>query len=590
MKKQIHWDLSDLYKDIDDSHIDLDLKKAKILTSLFVKKYKGKIENSTPAKKLVTAIKEYEEILEKLDKILSFANLVFAADSKNPKHGAFLQKTKTVYTDIAQQLIFFELEIIRLEKSVLKKLIGNPQLDNYKHYLKRVLEFAPHRLSEAEEKVITNKSLTGRSAFIRLFNEELAGKKFKLITNKREILITEAEVLSLLYDKNRQKRRLAADSLTQGLREELRRFTFISNTLVQDKSINDKLFKYSYPEESRHKENEIYKRVVDTMIDVVAKNYKIVQDHYKFKTRVLGIKKLYDYDRYAPVIQTKSKVNYKDSQKIILESFTNFSPQYANAAEAFFENNWIDVYPQDGKQGGAFCHYGLPAGHPYIFLNYTNNINDCLTLAHELGHGIHAYLFKKQPYLNFDTPLTIAETASVFGEMLVFDNLARKVKGQEKFALYINKVEGIFATVFRQTAMFKFERDFHNAYREKGELTHQEIGNFWMQRQKEMFGASVTLRPNYGIWWSYIPHFLHTPFYVYAYAFGELLTLSLYAKYKKEGKTFVDKYMEMLSFGGSKSPDELLKPLGVNLKDPNFWQEGIDFIKKLTQETRALYA
>lgn len=585
------WDLSDLYKTALDPQIDQDLKEANKKTENFDKKYRLRFnkKNISP-KTLLQAIREYEEILTLVSKPLHFANLLFSQDSKTQKNGAFLQKTKTAYVEVSQKLLFFNLELSLLPEIELKKLQKDKLLENYFHFIKRLLDFKPHRLSEIEEKIFADKSLTSSSAFVRLFDEENSKKKFYLQIGKKIKVLTQSEILDLFHEPDRSKRKAAAIAISKGLNEDIDRLTFITNILAEDKRINDKYFKFLNPEDSRHLDNEINPDVVQTMVNTIVENYKVVEDFYLFKAKVLGLKKLETYDLYAPVTSSRKKVDYNKAQEMVLTAFKEFNEKYFFAGKEFFDKGWIDVLPKDGKRGGAFCDYGLPNHHPYILLNYTNNLRQVLTLAHELGHGIHARFFKNQPLLNFDTPLTIAETSSVFAEILVFDNLKKQITNKkELFSLYMGKIEDTFATVFRQVGMYRFEQELHNLRRTKGELEKREIGEIWQKTRIEMFGKAVNIDKNSSNWWSYIPHFIHTPFYVYAYAFGELLTLSLYTKYKKDGDLFVQKYLDFLKAGGSKSPDELLKPLGINLEDPDFWQGGINYIKDLVKEAKELY-
>ncbi|TSC90127.1 MAG: oligoendopeptidase F [Microgenomates group bacterium Gr01-1014_5] len=583
------WDLSSLYKSITDPKIAKDLKLTLWQAKSFNKKYKGSLESIT-AKKLAGALCKYETILQEAVKPVTFATLIFAENSNNSKNSAFYQEMKARHLEIYQQVLFFELELLQLPENKLVSLTKDEALQNYHHFLKLLLINKSHRLSEKEERIFNDKSLTGSGAFVRLFDEELARKKFDFTLRGKKKLLNESVLLDLFHNPDRETRKAAALALSKGLQEELKRLTFITNILAEDKAVNDRYFKYQYPEESRHLANEIDRETVETLTRVVTKNYKIVQEYYTFKKSVLGYKTLEVYDVYAPSGKTTKKISYQEAKNITLSSFTKFTPEYSGAAKLFFDNNWIDVGIKEGKRGGAFCEYVTPDLHPFILMNYSGNIRDVLTLAHELGHGVNAYYSRKQTYLNFDWPLILAETASVFAEMLVFDHLKEELSPREKFSLYMSKVEDIFATIFRQISMYQFEQDIHYARGKKGELTAEEIGKLWNKRRREMFGNSVEVSDDYNSWWSYIPHFKHTPFYVYAYAFGELLTLSLYNEYKKDKEEFVPKYLELLSAGGTKTPEELLKPLGVNLKDEKFWQGGVDLINNLVRETRKMYA
>ncbi|MBI5392032.1 M3 family oligoendopeptidase [Candidatus Woesearchaeota archaeon] len=586
MKKEIpSWDLSDLYKNINDPKISSALKQNLTKAEQFEKTYRGKIKDKNlTSQGLLNAIKEYEAILQENIKPEVYANLMFAADVKNPRHGAFMQQMKAGCLDVFQKMLFFELELLQQEEKKLELFEKDPVLKNYRHYLEKQRIIKPHRLSEAEEKILNDKSLTSSAAFYRLYQEELSVKKFKVKTKT----LSETEVLDLLHHPKQETRKAAAEGLTKGLQEEARRLTFIANIMLQDKSIEDKYRKFPNPEYSRHLANEIDQATVDTMTSVVTSNYKLVQEFYELKKKIMKMPKLYDYDRYAPIQEPKEKIPFEKAKEIILTSFSSFSPEYAKIARQFFDNKWIDAATREGKRGGAFCMYVTPDLHPYVLVNYTDKIREVETLAHELGHGVNACLMRKQTGLNFDNPLTLAETSSIFGEMLVFDDLKEKVSKEEKLSLYIQMIESVFASVFRQTAMYKFEQDVHAA-RKKWELSTEEMNTFWRKRQKEMFGNAVELTADYDWWWSYIPHFWESPFYVYAYSFGELLTLALYAKYKKEGKRFVPKYLRLLELGSTVSPKEALAPLGIDLQKKEFWESGIKVIQELIEEAEKLY-
>ena len=584
--KTPEWDLSNLYKGIDDPDIDKDLKSSLAKAERFSNSYKGFFSN-LPIRPdaLLPVLKEYEAILESAILPIIYGELVFSADT-NPAHGAFLQKMKARSVAINQHLIFFELELAKLSEKNLAELAAHPTLARYAHYLDVQRIWQPHRLTLLEEKLMSDKNLTGAGAFSRLFDEELSSKKF-IFKNKK---VSEEIVLKMLHSPRRSERKRAAESLTHGLNEEARRLTYITNIMAEDLAVDGRYRKYTSPEASRHLANETSQDVVDVMSSVIAEHYVVVQDFYRFKRNALKLSKLYDYDRYAPISKTSSKkIDFQAGKKIVLDSYRRFSPEFSDSAKRFFDEKRIDANMREGKRGGAFCMSVNTKLYPYVLMNYQGNANDVKTLAHELGHGVHGHLMMEGTFLQYGAPLTICETASVFGELLVFKALLKDMKSKkEKFSLYISKIEDIFATVFRQHAMYKFEQDVHRGRREKGELATNEISALWRHRQSEMFGDSVTLTPGYDIWWSYIPHFIHTPFYVYAYAFGELLTLSLYAMYEKEGKPFVPRYMKFLSEGGSKSPENLLQPFGIDLRDRKFWQGGMDIIQTLIAEMKEL--
>jgi oligoendopeptidase F len=473
----------------------------------------------------------------------------------------------------------------------LKVLAQAVELSRFRNFLLKLISSKPHRLSEREEQILQEKQMTGASAFTRLFDEEFAAKRYLL----RGQVLTEAQILDKLHDPNRKVRKEAAEGFTKGLKEESRRLTFIFNTILQDKSIDDRLAKFSSPEASRHLANQISQKAVDAMVGEVSRSTALVARYYKLKSRLLKVGKLFDYDRYAPVGRdSNTDISFDQARAIVTEASTKFSPVYADIVDQFFRKRWIHAAPTPGKISGAFCSFATADTHPFVLVNYSGTLKEVLTLAHELGHAVHAYLMREKGYINFGVPLTIAETASVFGEMLVFDHLRTEIKNPKQLlSLYCSKIEGVFATVFRQVSMHRFEQSAHAARRSHGELSAEQFSKLWRQHQEEMFEGAVTLTPGYNNWWSYIPHFLHTPFYVYAYAFGELLTVSLYSQYqdalhKGEESKFVARYLEMLSLGDSKSPAELVRPFGISLENAQFWRGGIKIIEGLLSELEEL--
>jgi len=420
--------------------------------------------------------------------------------------------------------------------------------------------------------------------------EEGIKKVFEIEMDGDEKKLNESGILSLLHSPKRKVRKLGSEAMTAGLKKDLYLNSFIYNNLLNDSKIFDELRNYKYPEHSRYMEEETDKEVVDLLISLVSKKYELVSRYYLLKKKILKLSQLYDYDRYAPIESSDKEVELGEAKKIVLESFGEFSETMKENAEKFFDNNWLDTKPGTGKANGAFCSYVTPDTHPYILLNYTGKTRDVMTLAHEIGHGIHALLARDRGFLSFDSSLALAETASVFGEMLVFNKEIQTISTKkEKLALICGKIEDIIATVFRQTCMYKFEQEVHQKRRSSGELTENEFNDIWHEKNAEMFGDSVKLTENYKVWWSYITHFMHSPFYVYTYAFGELLTLSLYGKYKKEGKSFEKKYLKLLSAGGSKSPKKLLKEIGIDITKKEFWNSGIDMIEELIKEAEDLF-
>jgi oligoendopeptidase F len=582
------WDLSALYKSVDDLKIKSDLAKNLVDAQRAAKKYRGRLAKMDN-KQILVALKELETIGNLSSKLGNFGELVLSTDSQNPKNNVLNQQITDKLTEVGNLLIFFDLEIMELPEKRIKELVNDPILKNYRHHLAEVVKYKPHHLTESEEKIFNDKAVTGPMAFNRLFDQHFATRKFDVKLGKVVKTMTETEALNLTMNPDRETRKSAANAITKTLAEDKDMLTLIYNMIVKDAAINMRWHKFQKPEDPRHMVNEIDQKTVDAMAEAVQAGYGIVEDFYNFKKRVMGLPKLFVYDRYAPISKSDKTYSFAEAKKIILSSFTKFSKEFGSAAREFFDKKWIHAEVKIGKRGGAYCSYVTPDTHPVVFVNYQGKARDVQTLAHELGHGINAYMMRIQTPLNFNTPLTLAETASVFGEMLVFDDLKETIKDpKEKFALYVEKIQDIFATVFRQTSMYKFEQDFHALQKEKGELTTEEINTIWTKRQKEMFGNSVDISGSEQ-WWSYVPHFLHTPFYVYAYSFGELLVLSLYAQYKKDPKTFVPKYLELMSAGSSKSPQELLKPFGINLSDRKFWQGGINIIKELVVEAKQIY-
>ncbi|MDF1497214.1 MAG: M3 family oligoendopeptidase [Patescibacteria group bacterium] len=583
------WDLTDFFTGIDDPNIAAQIQDVHQKAEAFANKFRDKINNSNISLAVfLEALTSYNDILEQITKIGAFAHLNYSADTSDPKNGAFLQKIQSEYEKLMQTLLFFDIQILELPQEKLEALIKNPELKKFSHYLRILKDYKPHQLSEPEEKIMTAKSLTGGQAFCRLFEQEMAAKVFKIDGDDKDF--SEAEILSILYDSDRDKRKNAASAVTTGLKEEIRRLAFITNTLLQEKKINDRFRNFSSPEAERHLDNQISQSTVDQLSNTVKNNYFIVQDFYHHKRDLLGYEELFDYDRYAPIEDKTPKYTYEQAQEIVISSFKNFDPKFAEIAKEFIDKNWIDIGSRAGKQAGAFCSFITPNHHPLILLNYQGTARDVMTMAHELGHGIHAYLARKQNYLQFHAPLTVCETASIFCEMLVFESLKEKLQDDPKAlkTLYISKIEEIFASVFRQMAMYHFEKNLHAAHAKKGEILVEEINAIWRETQTEMFGDSVTLTKGYDYWWSYIPHFINTPFYVYAYSFGELLSLSVYNLYKQKGDSIKQTYFDFLEAGGSKSPNDLVKGFDMDLDDPKFWEVGMGLIRNLIKEMKKL--
>jgi oligoendopeptidase F len=590
---QVRWDLSALFSGIDDPRIEETWSKAHADADAFASKYRGKIESSElTAEMLAQALKEYEALATSLAKPLGFAHLLFAADTGDPKLGAFLQKQMEKGTELNVKLMFFDLELMAAPEEVIASISQDPALENYRHYIQVVRTFSDHRLSEPEEIILEETANTGNRAWERLFEEVTSNHSYKLQRpGSGEIEeVSQEELLNLLRNPDRGVRQAAADAFTAGLKEMERVLVFTYNNLIQDKAVGDRLREYEYPEQSRHKANELDRETVDLVVSMCRENYGLVERFYNVKREILGLPELTHIDRYAPLFDAEEPVSWDEAKQIVLEAFGQFSEEMEARAREFFDKNWIDAEPRKGKRGGAFCAYNTPDTHPVMFQSYMNLADDVMTLAHELGHGVHASLSRAQSYFNFHGTLPLAELASTFGEMLVFEKLVAGATEKDQLALYASKIEGIFATVFRQAAMFSFERRCHVARREEGELTPEQFGDIWQEELQTMFGNSVKLGDQHRSWWSYVSHFIAVPFYVYAYSFGELLVLSLYQRAKVEGPSFAGKYIELLRLGGSRSPQELMATVGVDLKSREFWQGGFDALEKLVGEFERLWA
>lgn len=587
------WDLSALFASPDDPKIDESWKAAHEMADAFETAFRGKIEvEDLQAQTLFQAIRDLEAICTLMDKPIWFANLLFQADTTNPKNGAFLQAQMERSSEVRVKLMFFELELQSAPEATIQRLLNDPVLASYRHFIQTSRAFSPHKLSEAEEVLMEELANTGSRAWNRLFDEVTANQTFQLIRpGKTEVEeLSQEEVLTLLRDPDRALRQAAADAFTEGLTEIQKTIAFIYNNLVQDKRVDDRLRKHPYPEHSRHLSNELDKETVDLVTSMCAERHDLVARYYRVKRDILKLPELTHIDRYAPLFEAESTIGFEKARGIILEAFGGFSPELKTRCQEFFEKNWIDAGPRPGKSGGAFCAYNTPDTHPVILLSYLGNLKDVSTLAHELGHGVHASLSRDQTYVNFHGTLPLAELASIFGEQLVFERLVADADLRDQLALLADKIEGTFATVFRQASMFRFEQKVHVKRREEGEIPIEVLDALWQEEMQSMFHDSIKLGDQHAKWWTYVGHFFGSPFYVYAYAFGELLTLSLYDRAKQEGPGFADKYVELLRLGGSRTPAELMATVGVDLGSRAFWQGGFDAIEHMIGQFEALWA
>ncbi len=573
------WNLEDLYESLQDELLQDDLDLCMQEAELLKEGCAGKLEELDPAV-FARTVRRLERIQVNLGRIDTFAFLHFVTQVKNSAAGAFLQQSKEAASQVNRELVFFDLEWAKMDQESADRFLKAEETVSYRHYLTNLRRYADHLLSHSEETLLVELSPVGRESWLTLFEKLMGHLEFG--ENKR----SEEEVLSDLYHGSREVRKTAALELTEGLQSQLHILTHTFNTILAEKMIDDRLRSYPSWVSNRNLSNELEDQTVDALVTSTTKRYDIVQRYYELKKELLGLDELHDYDRYAPLKGLPDQlVPWQECREMVLEGFRAFSPEMADIATLFFEEKWIHAPLLEGKRGGAFAHPAVPDAHPYILVNYTGNLRDVSTVAHELGHGIHQYLAKEQGYFNSDTPLVLAETASVFAELLIFHRQLETLDdAAQRRAFICQKLESIFATVFRQISMNRFEELIHNSRRDKGELAADELSSLWMESQRAMFGDAVSLGDHYRVWWSYIPHFLHTPGYVYSYAFGELLVLSLYRIYQKEGMAFVPKYLHLLSQGGSHSPYHLLAPFNIDLNDPSFWQGGLLVIEEMLKE------
>ena len=573
------WDLDPLVEGEGEAGVDRQLDEAVAAASEFADRYAGKV-GELDADGLAQAMHELERIHELIGRAASYAALRFSTDTADPTRGALLQRVQERGTELETKLLFFDLEWAALDDTRADELLavrdsGEDELEFCRHHLRTVRRYRPHLLSEKEEKLLAEKSISSQSAWARLFGEVVAALRVDLDGNE----VTLDVALSRLQVADRDVRIAAAEAVSKTLEPGLRTRGFIYNTLVYDKSVEDRLRSYPNWLASRNLANEASDESVMALIEAVRSRYDVPRRWYALKAKLMGIPKLADYDRMAPVFQEDLTFSFGEARDLVLDTYDAFAPEAGRITRRFFEEHWIDAPVRPNKRGGAFCAYTVPSVHPYVMLNYTARRRDVLTMAHELGHGLHAALAQPQGVYHQSTPLTLAETASVFGETLVFERLLTATDNDDqRLSLLAERLDASMATVFRQMSMNRFEHLIHTRRRDEGELSTDRIGELWLESQTEMFGDSVEISEGYRIWWSYIPHFINTPGYVYAYAYGQLLALSAYRRFTQEGDSFIPRYLELLAAGGSRSPEELGAIVGIDLADPGFWDAGLALI------------
>ncbi len=585
--ENVIWDLSIFYQKLDDPAIDRDMERVQGMANDFAAKYRGRVAQLDP-EEMVDAMVEMEAIYDVSGRIGSYASLNFSTDTTNPQVGRLLQRVREQGAKLAQTLLFFDLEWKAVDDAVAAQLLAHPTLGKYRHPLEADLRYKPYTLSEIEEQLIVEKDVTGAGAWVRFFTQLTSAMRFDWEGEK----VNQSKILDKLHSEDRAVREKAAESVTAGLREKQMELTYIFNTLMLDKANEDQRRGYPTWISARNLSNKAPDAVVEALIQAVTSNYDIVARHYQLKRALLGLDELRDYDRYAPLKIDAPEANYswEEARQVVHSAYTAFSPRLGEIVNRFFDENWIHAPVLPNKRGGAFASPTVASAHPFVFVNYLGKDRDIMTLAHELGHGVHMYLSgEAQGQTGLYTPLTTAEMASVFGEMLTFEDLMRRQPDPAvRLKALAHRVEDSFATVFRQVTMNRFEDGMHTARRSEGELPTERINQIWLETQRKMFGDSVTLTDNYGWWWSYIGHFIHTPGYVYAYAFGELLVLALFNVYRKRGADFVPQYLDVLAAGDSDYPDRILAKVGVDLTDPNFWNEGLAFLRGMVEEEERL--
>ena len=582
------WNLKDLYPALDSPEVNRDLDLADNECAAFEQDFKGRLAALAAGEgvALAKAVKRFEAIDERLNRLMSYASLVYAGNTTDPVRAKFYGDVQERLTAASLHLLFFTLELNRVDDAQLEAAMRDPALGHYRPWIEDVRKEKPHQLEDRVEELFHEKSVTGSSAWNRSFDETIASLRFKVAGKTLAIEPT----LNLLQDVDAKKRKAAAEALAKTFKDNLRPFTLITNTLAKDKEISDRWRGFKDIADARHLSNRVEREVVDALATAVRAAYpKLSHRYYALKARWFGKKRLPHWDRNAPLPKVAQRtIPWGDARATVLTAYGAFSPKMAEVADRFFARNWIDAPVRPGKQPGAFAHPTVPSAHPYVLLNYMGKPRDVMTLAHELGHGVHQVLAAPNGALMAPTPLTLAETASVFGEMLTFRKLlAETTDKKQRKAMLAAKVEDMINTAVRQIAFYSFERKVHGE-RRGGELTSDKLCELWMSVQSESLGPAIELKPGYETFWVYIPHFVHSPFYVYAYAFGDCLVNSLYAVYEKSASGFAERYLEMLAAGGTKHHSELLAPFGLDARDPKFWDGGLSMIARLIDELEAL--
>jgi oligoendopeptidase F len=582
----VRWDLTDLFAAPTDPAIEASMARALEGAKAFEAKYKGKVAMLPPAE-FAAMMAELEADEERAVKPEIYAYLLHSQNTQDAAAGRVLARAREAAAERGSHMVFFPLELAAITDEQAAALFVHPEAAKYRHHIEQARKFRPHQLTEPEERVLTDFSPVGNSAWVRLFEELCAGIRMEI--DGKDVGLEEA--LTQLHEPDREARRRASAAITEALQRDIRTRAYVFNTTLQDKAIDDRLRHFSTWVSSRNLANETSDQAVQALVDAVSSRYDICVRYYRVKKRLLNVGELHEWDRYAPLPGASRDLTYDEARELVLGSYQRFSPKIGNLISQFFEHAWIDAPVVPGKGGGAYCMAVTPRHHPYVMLNFTGKLRDALVMAHELGHGLHDLLAARQNMFDFQPPLTLAETASVFGEALTFDRIMAEEKDpQVRLGLLCQQCEDAFSTVFRQVAFNRFEDACHTARRKEGELSLDQLGEMYQAKLQPMFGDGLVLTDEHKSWWSYVGHFLFAPGYVYAYAFGNLLALSVYHRYLEVGPSFVDAYMDFLGSGGSTRPDELVKRVGMDITDPTFWDKGLDILDGMVREVERLSA
>ena len=582
--EEVRWDLSDLFASPTDPKLEATMARSLERAKAFEAKYKGRVASLSPSD-FAAMMRELAEDEESASKPEIYAYLLHSQDTRDHAAGRLLARVREASAERGSHGVFFALELAQTTDEHAARLYADPESARYRHTVEEARKFRPHQLTEPEERILTDYSPVGNAAWNRLFEELCAG--IQVEADGRQVALEEA--LTLLREPDREVRRKASGAITSALAGDIRTRAYIFNVILQEKAIDDRMRKFPSWISSRNLANETSDEAVQALVDAVTGRYDVCVRYYRVKKKLMGVGELHEWDRYAPIEDASGDVSWEDAKEIVLGSYNRFSKKAGTLIEDFFTHGWIDAPVVPGKAGGAYCMPVTPHHHPYAMLNFTGKLRDVTTLAHELGHGLHDLLASKQHIFDYSPPLTLAETASVFGEALTFDRIMAEEKDPKvRLAMLCTQCEDAFSTVFRQVAFNRYEDACHTARRTEGELSVEQLGEIYQAKLQPMFGDALILTEEHKVWWSYVGHFLHTPGYVYAYAFGNLLALSVYHRFLEKGQSFVDDYLEFLAAGGSTRPDELVRRLGMDITDPDFWDAGLRILDGMVTEVERL--